>query len=94
MKKRREFWPRLQEKSSSARFFLQPSVAFWPDFNQNFVFYRMNVISGASFIINGVMGIFSPTTFKKVIFFWIFRQSDPPKEESKCKNAQFLQWIL
>ena len=44
--KRREFWPRLQEKSSSARFFLQSSVAFWLDFNQNFVLYRMNVISG------------------------------------------------
>ena len=27
-------------------FFLQPSVAFWLDFNQNFVLYRMNVISG------------------------------------------------
>ena len=46
MKKRREFWPRLQEKSSSAPFFLQPSVACWSDFNQNFVLYRMNVISG------------------------------------------------
>ena len=45
IEKRREFWPRLQEKSSSARFFLQPSVAFWLDFNQNFVLYRMNVIS-------------------------------------------------
>ena len=46
IEKRREFWPRLQEKSSSARFFLQPGVAFWLDFNQNFVLYRMNVISG------------------------------------------------
>ena len=27
-------------------FFLQPSVAFWLDFNQNFVLYRINVISG------------------------------------------------
>ena len=27
-------------------FFLQPSVAFWLDFNQNFVLYRMKVISG------------------------------------------------
>ena len=29
-------------------------------------------------------------------FFGIFRQSDPPspQEDSKCKNAQFLQWIL
>ena len=46
IEKRREFWLRLQEKSSSARFFLHPSVAFWLDFNQNFVLYRMNVISG------------------------------------------------
>ena len=46
IEKRREFWPRLQEKSSPARFFLQPSVAFWLAFNQNFVLYRMNVISG------------------------------------------------
>ena len=46
MKKRREFWPRLQKKSGSARFFLQPSVAFWLDFNQNFVLYRMKVILG------------------------------------------------
>ena len=28
IEKRREFLPRLQEKSSSAQFFLQPSVAF------------------------------------------------------------------
>ena len=27
-------------------FLLQPSVAFWIAFNQNFVLYRMNVISG------------------------------------------------
>ena len=27
------------------KFFLQPSVTFWLDFNQNFVLYRMNVIS-------------------------------------------------
>ena len=46
IEKRREFWPRLQKQSSSARFLLQPSVAFWLDFNQNFVLYRMNVISG------------------------------------------------
>ena len=26
--------------------FLQPSVAFWLDFNQNFVLYRMKVILG------------------------------------------------
>ena len=30
-----------------------------------------------------------------MIFFGFFRQSDtPPQEELKCKNAQFLQWIL
>ena len=40
IEKRREFWPRLQE------IFLQPSVAFWLDFNQHFVLYRMNVNSG------------------------------------------------
>ena len=27
-------------------FFLLPSVAFWLDFNQNLVFYRMQVILG------------------------------------------------
>ena len=27
-------------------FFLQPSVAFWLDFNQDFICYRMKVISG------------------------------------------------
>ena len=35
-----------KKKSSSALFFLQPSFAFWLDFNQNFVFYRMKVILG------------------------------------------------
>ena len=43
MKKRREFRPRLQKKLD---FFLQPSVAFWLDFNHNFVLYRMKVILG------------------------------------------------
>ena len=27
-------------------FFMQPSVAFWLDFNQSFVLYRMKLISG------------------------------------------------
>ena len=36
----------VAKKSSSAWFILQPSVAFSLDFNQNFVFYRMKVISG------------------------------------------------
>ena len=42
------------------------------------------------------MAIFSPhpTTSKNWIKKKIlFSQSDP-QEESKCKNAQFLQWIL
>ena len=31
-----------------------------------------------------------------MIFFLFVRQSDPPppQEESKCKNAEFLQWTL
>ena len=29
-----------------------------------------------------------------MIFFCIFSAKWPPQEESKCKNAQFLQWIL
>ena len=35
-----------KKKSISARFFLQPNVAFWLDLNQNFVLYRMKVILG------------------------------------------------
>ena len=36
------------------------------------------------------MAIFSPQPQKKNLFSpkW------PPQEETKCKNAQFLQWIL
>ena len=45
-KKRQEFWPRLQKKIELCSFFLQPSVAFWLDFNKNFVLYRMKVILG------------------------------------------------
>ena len=45
MKKRREFWPRLQ-KMELCSILLQPSVALWLDFNQNFVLYRMKVILG------------------------------------------------
>ena len=41
------------------------------------------------------MAVFSPQPPKKWIFWDFFRQSDPPpQEESKCKNAPFLQWIL
>ena len=36
----------VAKKWSSARFILQPSVAFWLDFNQNFVLYRKKVILG------------------------------------------------
>ena len=36
----------VAKKKSSARSRLQPSVAFWLDFNQNFVLYRMKVILG------------------------------------------------
>ena len=42
------------------------------------------------------MAVFSPQPLKK-ISFGFFRQSDPPpppQEESRCKNAQFLRWIL
>ena len=46
IEERREFWPRLQKKSSFARFFLQPSVKFWLDFSQNYILYQMSVISG------------------------------------------------
>ena len=43
------------------------------------------------------MAVFFPQPLKKWFFFGFFRQSDPPdppQQESKCKNAQFLQWIL
>ena len=36
----------VAKKSNSAWYFLQPSVKFWLDFNQNVVFYRMKVILG------------------------------------------------
>ena len=52
----------------------------------------MHVVLGASPNINLVMAIFSPQPLKK----WIFPSNwpPPPQEESKCKNVQFLQWIL
>ena len=38
---------------------------------------------------------FSPHNLSKNDFFFcIFSAKWPPQEESKCKNAQFLQWIL
>ena len=43
------------------------------------------------------MAVFSPQYLKNE-FFYIFSPKwpppPPPQEESKCKNAQFLQWIL
>ena len=46
----------------------------------------------ANINIDRVMDVFFPQPLKKCPFIF-FRQSDP-QEESKCKNAQFLQWIL
>ena len=43
---------------------------------------------------NRVMAVFLPTTSKKMIFFLFFSSKRPPQEETKYKNAQFLQWIL
>ena len=39
------------------------------------------------------MAVFSPQPLKKW-FFFILSPKWPPQEESKCKNVQFLQWIL
>ena len=39
------------------------------------------------------MVIFFPQPLKKLIFVDFFVKVTP-QEESKCKNAQFLQWIL
>ena len=36
----------VAKKMELCSIFLQPSVAFWLDFNQNLVLYRMKVISG------------------------------------------------
>ena len=41
------------------------------------------------------MAVFSPQPLKKwLIFLDFFFKVTPPQEESKCKNVQFLQWIL
>ena len=37
---------------------------------------------------------FSPHNLSKNDFFKKISSKWPPQEESKCKNAQFLQWIL
>ena len=39
------------------------------------------------------MAIFSPQTLKNYFFLNFFAKVTP-QEESKCKNVQFLQWIL
>ena len=39
------------------------------------------------------MAVFSSQPLKNRIFLDFFAKV-PPQEESKCKNAQFLQWIL
>ena len=53
---------------------------------------------GASPNINRVMTAFSSQPLKKWIFVDFFVKvppaPPPPQEESKCKNAKFLQWIL
>ena len=54
----------------------------------------MHLIIGGLVLILIELWPFLSTTFEKVDFFGFFRQSDPPREESKCKNVQFLQGIL
>ena len=46
LKKGGNFYHGCKKNRALLDFFLQPSVALWLDFNQNFVLYRMNVISG------------------------------------------------
>ena len=44
------------------------------------------------------MAVFSPQPLKNLFFLNFIAKvtppPPPPQEESKCKNAQFLQWIL
>ena len=40
------------------------------------------------------MAVFFPQPLKKWLFLIFYVKVTPPQEESKCKNAQFLQWIL
>ena len=57
----------------------------------------MKVILGALALILIKLWPFSPHNFWKSDFFLEFfvKVTPPPlQEESKCKNAQFLQWIL
>ena len=39
------------------------------------------------------MAVFSTQPLKKIIIIFFFVKVTP-QEESKCNNAQFLQWIL
>ena len=89
MKKGGNFDHGCKKNRALLDFFLQPSVAFWLDFNQNFVLYRMNVISKALALLLIELWSFSPTTFKKVIFFLFFRQSDPPRNSQNAKMRNF-----
>ena len=45
-------------------------------------------------LILGELWPFSPHNLSKSDFLKKFSSKWPPLEESKCKNAQFLQWIL
>ena len=40
------------------------------------------------------MAVFFPQPLKNFFFFIYLFVKFTPQEESKCKNAQFLQWIL
>ena len=92
----RGFWPRLPKKSSSARFYFptQCRVLAW--------FLKKCSVSNASgfralALISIELGPLSPSNLWKRGFFIFFSSKwppPPPQEESKCKNAQFLQWIL
>ena len=46
MKKGENFDHGCKKNRALIDFILQPSVAFWLDFNQNFVLYRMKVMLG------------------------------------------------
>ena len=86
--KRREFLPRLL---CSIFFTTYCRVLAW--FEPNFCSLSNASNFRALALILFDLWPFSPHNLWKGDFF--FRQSDPPpQEESKCKNAQFLHWIL
>ena len=87
MKKGGKFYHGCKTKSSFARFCLQPGVAFWLDFNQNFVLYRMKVISGLYY--QSSYGHFLPTTFEKVNFYWIFFVKVTPRKNQNVRMRNF-----